>query len=59
MENTIAQPKSSASTQMAVVGMLMAFTFSTVVIAFGIDAVAMGAHDVFHDFRHVMGMPCH
>ncbi len=30
-----------------------------VVIAYGFDTVANGVHDTFHDFRHVIGMPCH
>jgi len=33
--------------------------FSIVVIAYGIDAVIPGIHDAFHDFRHVIGIPCH
>ncbi len=33
--------------------------FSLVVIAYGFDTVAHGVHDTFHDFRHVIGMPCH
>lgn len=30
-----------------------------VVIAYGVDPVAPGVHDAFHDFRHTLGMPCH
>jgi cobalt transporter subunit CbtB len=33
--------------------------FALVVIAFGMESVASGIHDLFHDFRHVIGMPCH
>ncbi len=33
--------------------------FSAVVIAYGLDSVVPGVHDAFHDFRHVIGMPCH
>ena len=33
--------------------------FSLVVIVYGLDTVANGVHDTFHDFRHVIGMPCH
>lgn len=33
--------------------------FSLVVIVYGLDTVAHGVHDTFHDFRHVIGMPCH
>lgn len=38
---------------------IVAITFAIVIIAFGIDAIAPGAHDTFHDFRHAIGMPCH
>lgn len=33
--------------------------FAMVVIAFGMESAAPGVHDLFHDFRHVIGMPCH
>ncbi|MEE8574248.1 MAG: CbtB domain-containing protein [Thermodesulfobacteriota bacterium] len=33
--------------------------FSMIVIFYGMDAIASGVHDAFHDFRHVIGMPCH
>ncbi|MEK7817258.1 MAG: CbtB-domain containing protein [Actinomycetota bacterium] len=33
--------------------------FAMVTIAFGIDHAVPGAHDAFHDFRHVFGLPCH
>jgi cobalt transporter subunit CbtB len=38
---------------------LVVMAFSMVVIFYGVDAFANVAHDTFHDFRHVMGMPCH
>ena len=38
---------------------IVAFAVMTVTIAFGVETVAPGAHDAFHDFRHVIGMPCH
>ncbi len=41
----------------AIFVVFMAFTM--VVIAYGLDTVAHGVHDTFHDFRHVIGMPCH
>ncbi|MBI5588558.1 MAG: CbtB-domain containing protein [Deltaproteobacteria bacterium] len=40
---------------LVVVGM----AFAMVVIAYGMESVAPGVHDTFHDFRHVIGMPCH
>jgi len=33
--------------------------FGLVVVAYGMEGVAPGVHDLFHDFRHVLGMPCH
>lgn len=39
--------------------LLVVMSFSMVVIAYGVDTVAPGVHDAFHDFRHVNGMPCH
>lgn len=33
--------------------------FAMITIAYGMDSVASGVHDTFHDFRHVIGMACH
>jgi hypothetical protein len=38
---------------------VVSFAFAMVVIAYGMDSVAPGVHDAFHDFRHVIGMACH
>lgn len=38
---------------------IAALAFGTVVVAYGMESVAPGVHDAFHDFRHVIGMPCH
>lgn len=38
---------------------LAALVFAVVVISYGLESVAPGVHDAFHDFRHVIGMPCH
>lgn len=38
---------------------LVALAFMMVVIAYGMESVAPGVHDAFHDFRHTLGMPCH
>lgn len=38
---------------------LVAIAFTAVVVAYGMESVAPGVHDAFHDFRHVIGMPCH
>lgn len=58
MEKAIGIVKSS-STRFAMIGTIMVMVFATVTIAYGMDNMVMGAHDVFHDYRHVMGMPCH
>ncbi|HHL40559.1 MAG TPA: hypothetical protein ENJ37_08635 [Deltaproteobacteria bacterium] len=39
--------------------LLVAVACAMIVIAYGIEAVAPGVHDAFHDFRHTIGMPCH
>ncbi len=38
---------------------LAATAFAMVIIFYGVDSIAQGAHDTFHDFRHAIGMPCH
>jgi len=38
---------------------IVALAFSMVVIVYGMESVAPGVHDALHDFRHVLGMPCH
>lgn len=38
---------------------IVGVAFAMVVIAYGMESVAPGVHDAFHDFRHVIGMPCH
>ncbi len=30
-----------------------------VTVVYGVDSVIPGAHDVFHDFRHSIGIQCH
>ncbi|CAG1064564.1 hypothetical protein BAC1_00125 [uncultured bacterium] len=39
--------------------MVVIFAVMAVTIAYGVETVAPGVHDAFHDFRHVIGMPCH
>lgn len=39
--------------------LVVGVAFSLVVISYGLDSIAPGAHDIFHDFRHAIGMPCH
>lgn len=38
---------------------VVGLAFTMVVIAYGMENVAKGVHDAFHDFRHTIGMPCH
>ena len=38
---------------------IVGVAFAMVVIAYGMESVAPGVHDAFHDFRHTIGMPCH
>lgn len=39
--------------------LVVGVAFAMVVIAYGVESVVPGVHDAFHDFRHVIGMPCH
>lgn len=38
---------------------VVTLAFAMVVIAFSMESIAPGIHNLFHDFRHVTGMPCH
>ena len=39
---------------------IVGIAFMLVFIAFGVDSIVPGIHDLFHDFRHsALGMPCH
>ena len=38
---------------------VLGVAFAMVVILYGVESVAPGVHDAFHDFRHSVGMPCH
>ncbi len=59
MENIIRQNKTSQVSTYIFASVVFSFTFTAITVAYGLDGVIMGAHDMFHDFRHVMGMPCH
>ncbi len=37
----------------------LACAFAMILIVYGVDSIAPGVHDAFHDFRHTLGMPCH
>ncbi|HBO84930.1 MAG TPA: cobalt transporter [Deltaproteobacteria bacterium] len=38
---------------------LVAAAIIMTVVVYGVETVVPGVHDAFHDFRHVIGMPCH
>lgn len=38
---------------------LAALFVGLMVVAYGMDNVAPGAHETLHDYRHANGMPCH
>ncbi len=39
---------------------IVGIAFMLIFIAFGVDSIVPGVHDLFHDFRHsALGMPCH
>ncbi len=38
---------------------VLACAFAMVLIVYGVDSIAPGVHDAYHDFRHTIGMPCH
>ena len=40
--------------------LVVTVTFAMGVIVYGgMDSVMPWAHDVFHEFRHAIGIPCH
>lgn len=51
--------RSTAANVMLAAVIIGGLFFSMLVISYGMDTVVKGAHDTFHDFRHVIGMPCH
>ena len=58
MERTIEQ-ENGLAINMVYLAIVTSIAFSMIVIVFGVEPVLQGAHDMFHDFRHVIGMPCH
>ncbi len=38
---------------------IVALAVGLAVVVFGAESLASGVHEAFHDFRHVIGMPCH
>ena len=57
MERILKKEQGLKSLWLAV--LLVAMAFTIIIIAYGVESVAPGVHDAFHDFRHVIGMPCH
>ncbi len=41
------------------VAILLLVAFAMITVVYGLDTIVSGAHDVFHDFRHTIGFPCH
>jgi cobalt transporter subunit CbtB len=39
--------------------LIFGMALAMVIIVYGMESIAHGVHDAFHDFRHVIGMPCH
>jgi len=48
-------PSKALFSAIAVVGL----AFALCVMVYGMESIAPGVHDAFHDFRHTIGMPCH
>jgi len=59
MKNVIAITDAVSGKAFRAALMFAAAAFAMVVIVYGLDSVAPGAHDTFHDLRHAIGMPCH
>ena len=38
---------------------VVGLAFALCVMVYGMESIAPGVHDAFHDFRHTIGMPCH
>ena len=38
---------------------LLVVAVAMITVVYGFDTMASGVHDVFHDFRHTIGFPCH
>lgn len=58
MEQVIEKERSLTKSLLSAL-LILGTVFSLVVIVYGLDAAVPGVHDAFHDFRHVIGMPCH
>ncbi len=46
---------------LAVTGLMIAIfmTVFMIIVVYGVDAAMPGVHDMFHDFRHSIGIQCH
>ncbi len=38
---------------------VLACAFAMILVVYGVESIAPGVHDAYHDFRHTIGMPCH
>lgn len=59
MKDAILIKQAVSSNTLRLALLLAGAAFAMVVIVYGMDSIVKGAHDVFHDFRHVAGFPCH
>ena len=58
MDRAIVKEKGFMEALLAV-AVLLLVAFAMITVVYGLDTVLSGAHDVFHDFRHTIGFPCH
>lgn len=58
MEITAREQKSLLEAAAPAVILTLA-AFMLITVAYGLDGIIPMVHDLFHDFRHAIGMPCH
>lgn len=58
MEKILGRDKGLTGTLVGA-AVLVSLAAAMIIIAYGVESVAPGVHDTFHDFRHMIGMPCH
>ena len=58
MDKAIVKEKGFVGALLAL-SVLLIVAFAMITVVYGLETIASGAHDVFHDFRHTLGFPCH
>lgn len=58
MEQAVEQKQNISKTLWPAL-MVVGIVCLMIVIVYGMESIAPGVHDAFHDFRHAIGMPCH